>query len=154
MLLSQRFSACLMALTFCEHVGAEVDHFPDMLSAKVQRRDNSNNNNNTNESIDDATRHPNATGSWPIHGIDVTKPLRDPPPDEYGRGNGWTIDIAVATNITTTDSESRSNPQDLNLKAPDNAFSETDQMVNATVGITPSHDRTTPTTQRKSAQIG
>ncbi|KAJ0163093.1 hypothetical protein CTA2_3531, partial [Colletotrichum tanaceti] len=82
-------------------------------------------------SIEDATRHPNATGSWPIHGIDVTKPMRDPPSDEYGRGNGWTIDIAVATNITT-DPGSRSNPQDLSLKAPANAFSETDLTANAT----------------------
>lgn len=100
-----------------------------MLSAKVRRRDN---NNDTNKSIDDAMRHPNATGSWPIHGVDVTKPLRDPPSDEYGRGNGWTIDIAVATNITITDSESRFNIRELNLKVPDNAFSGTDQSVNAT----------------------
>ncbi|OBR14433.1 hypothetical protein CH63R_03159 [Colletotrichum higginsianum IMI 349063] len=100
-----------------------------MLSAKVQRRDN---NNDTNKSIDDAMRHPNATGSWPIHGVDVTKPLRDPPSDEYGRGNGWTIDIAVATNITITESESRFNIRELNLKVPDNAFSGTYQTVNAT----------------------
>ncbi|KAF4781628.1 hypothetical protein HER10_EVM0001352 [Colletotrichum scovillei] len=93
--------------------------------------------NSTSINIRDAVAHPNATGRWPINGIDVTEPLLDPPTDDYGPGNGWSIDIAVATNISADDiSTSVSNPAVITLEGPENAF----QSLNSTTNYTENYD--------------
>ncbi|KXH35195.1 hypothetical protein CSIM01_11149 [Colletotrichum simmondsii] len=93
--------------------------------------------NSTSINIRDAVAHPNATGKWPINGIDVTEPLLDPPTDDYGPGNGWSINIAVATNISADDiSTSISNPAVITLEGPENAF----QGLNSTTNYTENYD--------------
>ncbi|KAL0929718.1 uncharacterized protein CTRU02_215361 [Colletotrichum truncatum] len=55
--------------------------------------------------------------------------MLDPPDDEYGKGNGWSINMAVATNITDPDdSNSVSFPSMITLQGPANPFAN----VNAT----------------------
>ncbi|KAK1483010.1 hypothetical protein CABS01_02746 [Colletotrichum abscissum] len=93
--------------------------------------------NSTSINIRDAVAHPNATGTWPINGIDVTEPLLNPPADDYGPGNGWSINIAVATNISADGiSTSVSNPAVISLEGPENAF----QGLNSTTNYTENYD--------------
>ncbi|KAK1622833.1 hypothetical protein BDP81DRAFT_333384 [Colletotrichum phormii] len=100
---------------------------------KIEKRQT----NSTNITIRDAVAHPNATGTWPINGIDVTKPLLDPPSDDYGPGNGWSINIAIATNITADKiSTSALNPAVITLEVPENAF----QGVNSSTNYTENYD--------------
>ncbi|KAI3539708.1 hypothetical protein CSPX01_08664 [Colletotrichum filicis] len=93
--------------------------------------------NSTSINIRDAVANPNATGTWPINGIDVTEPLLNPPADDYGPGNGWSINIAVATNISADGiSTSVSNPAVITLEGPENAF----QGLNSTTNYTENYD--------------
>ncbi|KAK7450351.1 hypothetical protein Landi51_05422 [Colletotrichum acutatum] len=93
--------------------------------------------NFTRTNIRDAVAHPNATGRWPINGIDVTEPLLDPPTDDYGPGNGWSINIAIATNISADDvSTSVSNPAVITLEGPENTF----QGLNSSTNYTENYD--------------
>ncbi|KAE9571867.1 hypothetical protein CGMCC3_g11958 [Colletotrichum fructicola] len=82
--------------------------------------------------IPNAVKEPNATGSWPIVGIDLSKPLVNPPDSTlYGRGNGWSIEVKVATNRTNGDTPKEEpernavwniNPVTIDLEGPENAF--------------------------------
>lgn len=85
--------------------------------------------NRTSNNVRDAVVHANATGSWPFRGIDITKPMDHPPDDEVGQGNGWSINIAVATNTTSntgSSSQPRGNPQYIYINAPEDAFENPD----------------------------
>ncbi|OBR15092.1 hypothetical protein CH63R_00272 [Colletotrichum higginsianum IMI 349063] len=85
--------------------------------------------NRTSNNVRDAVVHANATGSWPFRGIDITKPMDHPPDDEVGEGNGWSINIAVATNTTSntgSSSQPRGNPQYIYINAPEDAFENPD----------------------------
>ncbi|KAK1691141.1 hypothetical protein BDP55DRAFT_318280 [Colletotrichum godetiae] len=67
----------------------------------------------------DSLSNPNATGSWPIFGIDLSKPPSEPPRNnEFGQGNGWSINVAVATNVSQG-TMSNSNPSRISLDASD-----------------------------------
>lgn len=82
--------------------------------------------------VPNAVKEPNATGSWPIVGIDLSKPLVNPPDSTlYGRGNGWSIEVKVATNRTNGDTPKEEpernavwniNPVTIDLEGPKNAF--------------------------------
>ncbi|OHE94884.1 hypothetical protein CORC01_09803 [Colletotrichum orchidophilum] len=125
-LLSGMFALCL---AFQVKAGSARDSNGNLRGSDIQGRQS----NSTSISIQDAVAHPNATGTWPINGIDVTKPLLDPPSDDYGPGNGWSINIAVATNISwENDSTSVSNPAVITLEAPDNAFEGANSSTNYT----------------------
>lgn len=77
---------------------------------------------NSSSILTDSLLNPNATGSWPIFGIDLSKPLSETPTnDEFGQGNGWSIGVAVATNVSRG-TESNSNPSKISLDASDNSF--------------------------------
>ncbi|KAK1721238.1 uncharacterized protein BDZ83DRAFT_784837 [Colletotrichum acutatum] len=75
---------------------------------------------NSSSILTDSLLSPNATGSWPIFGIDVSKPLSENPTNnEFGQGNGWSIDVAVATNVSGG-IVSNSNPSKITLDSSDN----------------------------------
>ncbi|KAK1977839.1 hypothetical protein LZ30DRAFT_801904 [Colletotrichum cereale] len=114
---TQKLLAFLLAANLGWHAEAGASHVPNGHGqAAIQvRQDNS-----SRTSIDDALKHPNATGTWPINGIDLTKPLVNPPTDDSGPGNGWSIDIAVATNISKVfgSRPSVANPVRITLEGP------------------------------------
>ncbi|KAG7049995.1 hypothetical protein JMJ77_0012751 [Colletotrichum scovillei] len=75
---------------------------------------------NSSSILTESLSNPNATGSWPIFGIDVSKPLSETPTNnEFGHGNGWSIDVAVATNVSGG-IVSNSNPSKISLESSDN----------------------------------
>ncbi|WYZ35133.1 hypothetical protein EsH8_I_001409 [Colletotrichum jinshuiense] len=123
---SPRLLILLLALGFNQQAEAKFNHFSGLSErAIIQAR------NETTILLDDAVQHPNATGRWPIIGIDVSKPLLDhPTTEDYGHGNGWSIDIAVATNVST-EGVTNSNPSRILLKAPENAFADLNSTTNA-----------------------
>lgn len=123
---SPRLLILLLALGFNQQAEAKFNRFSGLSErAIIQAR------NETTILLDDAVQHPNATGRWPIIGIDVSKPLLDhPTTEDYGHGNGWSIDIAVATNVST-EGVTNSNPSRILLKAPENAFEDLNSTTNA-----------------------
>lgn len=75
---------------------------------------------NSSSILTESLLNPNATGSWPIFGIDVSKPLSETPTNnEFGHGNGWSIDVVVAMNVSGG-IVSNSNPSKISLESSDN----------------------------------
>ncbi|KZL71022.1 hypothetical protein CT0861_10107, partial [Colletotrichum tofieldiae] len=115
----------IVAVSFGMYAQAGTSHYSDLLHrAGLEAR-------NTSDDFLDAVAYPNATGSWPFRGIDVTKPMVDVPSDEVGQGNGWSINIAVATNVSGSRSnpERRINPHYIYLQAPENAFENSESSL-------------------------
>ncbi|KAF9872058.1 hypothetical protein CkaCkLH20_10395 [Colletotrichum karsti] len=68
-------------------------------------------------------KHPTATGSWPIYGIDISRPLTSTPDaNAYGQGNGWSIDVAVTYNWTENPFSRSKNRYGVTLTAPEKPF--------------------------------
>ncbi|KAK1963221.1 hypothetical protein LY78DRAFT_683443 [Colletotrichum sublineola] len=130
MVLSQKALAFLLALGLSRYARAGASHVPNGDRRPLQiRQDNS-----TRNPIDAALTHPNATGTWPINGIDLTKPLLNPPTDDYGPGNGWSINIAVATNVSVEAAPGNprpiANPVRITIEGPGNVLEDSSTTAN------------------------
>ncbi|KAL0932898.1 uncharacterized protein CTRU02_211861 [Colletotrichum truncatum] len=67
-------------------------------------------------------KRPNATGSWPFYGVDVSVPMLNPPdPNVYGEGNGWSFDIVSGFNVSGL-TAGNNNPTKIRVTGPENAF--------------------------------
>ncbi|KAF9869746.1 hypothetical protein CkaCkLH20_12789 [Colletotrichum karsti] len=104
------------------------DHIPVSEYGSLQLRDIWNDSS----IIPNAVKAPNATGSWPILGIDLSEPLLSPPDSEaYGQSNGWSIEVKIAANRTNGDVPREDpdryavwniNPFTIDLVGPENAY--------------------------------